>query len=299
MSMATWKNTMAIGRPSMQGMSSVQCQSSCSDLGPLDPLDKHKLSPRPHRLQVRQQIRDYILLMFGAPVVKVELDEQHIDFAVDQALKIFEDYAPREYFSYYSFNTNAGQSVYELPPDVGYVRKIVYKSTAQMAFNASDLGGVIPLEYFTGTNSGGLSAGGGVFSPQFPVWGHMGEWTLYKQYETMYSRMSSQIGGWEWVGGYRTINLYPTPCGCNHVVVQYMQRMKDWQEVTQAMQEGAMTYAKEILGRIRSKYPAPPGPGGGMQLDGTSLLQEAKEERDKWKEELINKFGDLPYISMD
>jgi hypothetical protein len=30
-----------------------------------------------------------------------------------------------------------------------------------------------------------------------------------------------------------------------------------------------------------------------------TLLQEAREDRQKWFEDLIYKFGDLPYISLD
>jgi len=78
-----------------------------------------------------------------------------------------------------------------------------------------------------------------------------------------------------------------------------MQKQKDWADVTQAMQEGALTYAKEILGRIRSKYQSVPGVGGGVAMDGQQLLQEAREDRQKWFEDLIYKFGDLPYITLD
>lgn len=267
-------------------------------MGPVDPLTKAQLGPRPNREKVREQIKDYVLLMLGAPTLKLELDDQALNLCVDQSLKIIEDYAPREYFSYYTFRTTSGQSVYEMPPDIGLIRNVFYKKTPSFAFSASDLGGVIPLEYFTGFG-GGVASAGGMFTPQAPVWGKMGEWVLYKQYETMYARTASQLGGWEWVGGLRHIKLYPIPCGGQTVIVHYLQRNKDWGDVSQAMQEGALSYAKEILGRIRSKYAAPPGPGGGMQLDGATLLQEAKEERDKWKEELIYKFGDILPITLD
>jgi hypothetical protein len=36
-----------------------------------------------------------------------------------------------------------------------------------------------------------------------------------------------------------------------------------------------------------------------MQLDGSTLLAEAKEERDKWKEDLIYRFGEILPITMD
>ena len=78
-----------------------------------------------------------------------------------------------------------------------------------------------------------------------------------------------------------------------------MQKQKDWADVTQAMQEGALTYAKEILGRIRSKYQNVPGVGGGVVMDGQQLLQEAREDRQKWFEDLIYKFGDIPPITLD
>lgn len=296
--MTNSNNTLAISRPTKDMISSLSCASSCSDLGHVDPLNKSQLGPRKKREKVREQIRDYILHMLGAPAIKLELDEQNIDFCIDQALKIVEDYAPREFFSYYVFNTVPGKSVYEMPPEVGYVRNVFYKEQGTFAFQASDLDGAIPVEYFY---PGGAYASiqGGLIDPIQPIWGRMGEWVLYKQYEQMYSRVSSNLGGWEWVGGYRHVKLYPVPFRVQKVIVHYLQKAKDWEEVTQSMQEGALSYAKEVLGRIRSKYTSPPGPGGGMALDGQQLLQEAKEERQQWKEDLIYRWGDLLPITLD
>jgi hypothetical protein len=296
--MGCGNNTLAINRPSKDNMASMSCSSSCNDLGPVDPLNKNKLGPRKQREKVREQIKEYCLHMLGAPVVKLEFDQQNLDFCVDQAMKVFEDYAGREYFSYYVFNTVGGKSIYEMPPDVGLIRNVFYKETGSFAFQSSDLQGSIPIEYFY---PGGAYASiqGGLIDPIQPIWGRMGEWVLYRQYEQMYSRVSSNLGGWEYLGGFNTIKLYPVPFRNQKVIVHYMQKQKDWAEVTQAMQEGALTYAKEILGRIRSKYQSVPGAGGSVAMDGQQLLQEAREDRQKWFEDLIYKFGDLPYISMD
>jgi hypothetical protein len=279
-------NTLIISRPTGSGK-----QSSNFSLGPVDPLDKSKLGPRQSRDKVREQIKDYVLLMLGAPVVTIELDEQNLDLAVDQTLKILEMYASREYYEYYVFNTIPGKSVYEMPPEVGYIRNVFYKQHPTFAFQSSDLNGAIPIEYFY---PGGAysSIQGGLIDPIQPIWGRMGEWVLYKQYEQMYSRVSSQIGGWEWVGGFKHVKLYPIPARPQAVIVHYMQKMKDWDEVTQAMQEGALAHAKMMIGRIRSKFTSPPGPGGGMQLDGQQILQEGLEEYKAWKEDLIYKFGE-------
>jgi len=281
-------NTLAVGMPSTDQMQSMICNSSNTASAPCS---RAGLSARPKREKVMEDCRDYILNMLGAPNIRLELDEQNITFCINQALKIVEDYAPADYFTYMTFLTTPGKSVYEMPPDVGYIRSIEYHHVGNFAFQSSDLGGSIPLEYFM---SGGDGAGlGGMMNPTVPIWGRAGEWTLYKQYEQMYSRLASNIGGWEWVGGYRTIKLYPTPCGAKKVGVRYLQKCKDWEEVTQAMQEGALTYAKEILGRIRGRIKNPPGPGGGIQLDGDQLIQEAREDRKQWFEDLIYKFGDV------
>lgn len=303
------KGPLAISRPSSQAYDSLNCgvvggaksgTSACSGTAcnaPVAPHDR-SLTPRKNREKVREDIRDYVLLMLGAPVVKIELDQQNLDLAVDQSLKIFEDYAGREYFDYYTFRSVPGKSVYKLPDDVGMVRNVFYKEQGSFAFQASDLDGAIPLEYFY---PGGAysSIQGGLIDPVQPIWGRMGEWVLYKQYEQMFSRVSSNIGGWEWVSDLGYIKLYPTPCKGQLVIVHYLQKCKDWKEVTQAMQEGALAHAMIMLGHIRGKYASPPGPGGGMQLDGEYLKTKGWELKQQWQEELLTRYGDIPPITMD
>lgn len=299
-------NTLVIGRPSQNqydqmcgngtnGTSAATCSSdACKYVAPHD----KTLGPRRMREKVREDIKDYVLLMLGAPVVKIELDDQSLDLAVNNTLKIFEDYAGDEYYDYYTFNTTAGKSVYKLPDDIGLVKNVFYKEQGTFAFQASDLDGAIPVEYFY---PGGAysSIQGGLIDPVQPIWGRMGEWTLYKQYEQMYSRISSNLGGWEWVSDFGHIKLYPVPCRNQAVIVHYLQKCKDWKEVTQAMQEGALAHAMIMLGHIRGKYAQPPGPGGGMQLDGDYMRTKGWELYNQWKEDLIYKFGSLPYITMD
>jgi hypothetical protein len=54
------------------------------------------------------------------------------------------------------------------------------------------------------------------------------------------------------------------------------------------VQEGALVHAKIVLGRIRSKFESPPGPGPGgrIKLDGKQLLKEASEDMACWTEKL-------------
>lgn len=278
-------------------MGSLNCAACDSELGHADPIDKSQLGPRKKRERVREQIRDYILHMLGAPTIQLELDEQNIDFCIDQSLMIVENYAPRDYFQFYTFHTTPGQSIYKMPPEIGFIRNVYYKEQGNFAFTGSELGGTVPLEYFYG--GGSFSSGNVAMNPIHPVWGQMGEWVLYKQYEQMYARVSSNLGGWQFLGGHGTVKLYPVPYKMERVIVEYIQKCKDWERVTQEMQEGALTYAKEILGRIRGRIKNPPGPNGGVQLDGDQLIQEAREDRKQWMEDLIYKFGDILPITLD
>ena len=257
------------------------------------------IGPRKNRGKVREQIKDEVLLLLGAPVIQIELDEQQLDAAVDMALRVIEDYAPRDFFNYYVFSTTPGQSVYTMPPEVGLIRNVFWKQTAQFANYANDLDGAIPIEYLYPGGAYATSMQGGAINPASPIWGNMGEWVLYKQYENMFSRTSSNIGGWEWVDDNRTIKLYPQPYHAQRCIVHYLQRCKDWKEVTQAMQEGALVYAKIMLGRIRSKFTGNYGPANSaMQLDGQALLQEAIQDKKDWEERFIMRWGDVLPISM-
>lgn len=286
-------NILYVPRPTQDQFSSLSCGEGCNNLGPTDPLDK--IGPRKGREKVREQIKEYVLTMLGAPVIPLELDDQQVENAIDFALQIVEDYAPMEYFQYYTFYTVPGQSVYRLPNDVGFIRQVSYKETANYAFSASDLGGVIPLEYM-GAGAYGSIAGG--INPQQPVWGNMSDWVMYKQYEDMYNRVSSQQGGWEFLGGYGNIKLYPIPYRTYPVAVRYLQRRPDFKLVTQSMQEGALAFAKIILGRIRSRIMNPPGPNGGVQLDGQTILAEGLQEKKDWEDRLLTRFGDVLPIKM-
>ena len=105
-----YNNGMFFKRPST-------LESSCDhgdNLGVSDPLDIKQLGPRKNRSKVISQIKDYVLLMLGAPVIRIELDDQQLAASVDLCLQIFEEYAPREFFQYYVFNTNPGQSIYKI-----------------------------------------------------------------------------------------------------------------------------------------------------------------------------------------
>lgn len=56
-----------------------------------------------------------------------------------------------------------------------------------------------------------------------------------------------------------------------------------------------LAICKETLGRVRSKFKTVPIPGNDVQLDGDSLLQEARDEMEKLKTAFLEFLGALTY----
>jgi len=247
--------------------------------------------PRFNRERIRSQIADYVILMLGGPVIDLELDQQQLSLAVDEALRIFEEWAPQSYFQWYHFDTVAEQSIYQMPCDIGLIRDVQYLPPT--CDGARELGGSMPLGWIgdTGYGAGGLAWGAWGYNRHQPYWGYAGEWVLFKQYEDMFERTSGRNGGWEFYEDQHSLKIYPTPhFGGGNVSVHYLQKKKDWKEVHQFMNEYALALAKIMVGRIRSKYSTIVSPGQGVTLDGATILQEGKDEKKQLEHDLIYKW---------
>jgi hypothetical protein len=59
-----------------------------------------------------------------------------------------------------------------------------------------------------------------------------------------------------------------------------------------------LALVKETLGQIRSKFGSIPIPGDAVQLNGTALISEAREEQTKLKEELKTILDELTYAKL-
>ena len=60
----------------------------------------------------------------------------------------------------------------------------------------------------------------------------------------------------------------------------------------------ALSLCKEMLGQIRSKFGQIPVPGSSISLNGSALLNEAKQEQDKLRDELKKTLEELTYVKL-
>jgi hypothetical protein len=103
--------------------------------------------------------------------------------------------------------------------------------------------------------------------------------------EPAYETFTSKNADGEWRD---YIRVSPKPSVSLTIAILYNRPMTE-EEVDSSdwIRKYALTWAKEQLGRIRSKYASVPGPTGEMQLDGQQLIQEAQQERQALDESAI------------
>lgn len=244
---------------------------------------------RPRRQLIREQLADNILLTLGAPLVEVNLDSQQLSLAIDDALRRYEEYCDRSEFAYATFQTIPGVNKYKLEEDIGMVLDVTFRSSyaaggiggGSGAMDIGLSGGMAPWAgayYYNTLGYGYSNSIGGSSARTSPVFANLGEWTLLASYSQLFQRIASRETAWE-IGADNSILLSPVPWTALTCVVKYMQRKRDYHEVPIWVFDYALANAKEILGRVRSKFDKLGTPGGGVSLDGKDLLSEAKEAK--------------------
>ena len=224
--------------------------------------------------------RNWVWRMLGYPLVRVELTEEHVSDAIEMAVERYEEFRVPEQ-TYYYLPVHTGQQLIELPVWMNKkeVMDVVYSPHADLFSQLTGAGESFYLTYY-------LQNTGGTFLSDFYVamaYKETLEMTLGigPQYELFTQKNAD--GEWR-----DYIRLSPKPSVSLQIGVLYNRPMTE-EEVDSSdwIRKYALTWAKEQLGRIRSKYASVPGPTGEMQLDGQQLIQEAKEERAALDESVI------------
>jgi hypothetical protein len=231
-----------------------------------------------------QSINDYVLAQLGHPIVSVELTPFQVKICIDEAVSKLDYHAPQWANQFAVFDGSAGINVYELPQFminnlsyVGYKKDIL-----GLNYTPGSLGFDLTLAFF---NTNRFFQGGGI-----------GDFFLTQQYLEIMRRVLSNEGSWSVING-KYVQLYPSPRETPApIIVEY--RALDSNTINHAyrnwIQRYALAAAKGILGHIRGKYKTLPGPGGGAQLDGTSLIQESTQEKQSLMEELMSEIEEGP-----
>jgi len=249
----------------------------------------------PRELLSEEGLISWILRYLGAPFVKVELGEDHIRDAIEDARRWFASKKGVRKFVF--FDVVQGVSEYVLPHDVEVVLDVAFMggsalTSEQIAsagfgpgYGAVDLMGGLAVTG-TGLSINAYSVGRG--SAEI---GPLSSLTIGIQNVDQFSRVFSSELDWRQDG--RVLRLFPTrgyptgqillECKLNQVVIEQLPERDH-----EILKRYAVVGCKKRLGRIRSKYPGGfPGAQNSFDLDGSALLDEARTEEEQLNIEIM------------
>ena len=252
----------------------------------IDNLNKTKQTDLVEFTEFEQQIRDYVLASLGYPVVRVELVDTQLKMCIDEAITELDYHAPHFTRQFAAFNTSSNINVYEIPNYI--LKNLSYVTYKKSLLSIQSQAGTLEFDFFIK-----------YFQDNY-LFDNFGIGDYYLLQSTMETtrRVLGQDGGWDIIDG-KYLQLYPTPAIGDVAILEFRginsmtmtPKMRNW------IQKYATACSKLLLGQVRSKFTVVPGPGGGTQLNGAQLIQEALQEKQALKDELMNEVEEPPMFT--
>lgn len=241
----------------------------------------------PSIMKVRSEpMKKYILTKLGFPNVDVEITEDQFETVWRVGGDFIAQYFPREQ-KLGVFWTQPLKPTYPLPKDAYWVQEVAWDpltnriddifGAQSFLFNIGNVAGTqsMLLDYH-------LLASYRKFSQK--VLGTEGHWEVINE-------GSSNVDGDSLSAKDQLIRLYPTPKGAFPVTVLYMPVVTHFRspQARQVAYDFMLAEAKIMLGSSRRKISGMPTPdGGSITYDGSDLVQEGEQAKEKLIELAIN-----------
>ena len=245
------------------------------------------------KINTKERLREWIKEELGAPCLHVEVTNDVIETKIDDAVKVFAKHSgDATYRTAMLINLSAGETEYVVDENIETV---------------------VNLNHDQGSYGGGIDT---LFTPQNQIYSYdlgiggfrdFGQDLISYQAAMEYIELSRNMLRAEYFLEYNkyTNTLKITPAATDNIsAVLEVYSKRDFGNISESeiydeefIKEYALALTKIILGRIRSKFEGIPLPGGGS-LDGSSLIAEGIEDRNKLKEDLMNNEGEPLEISV-
>lgn len=247
--------------------------------------------PAQRTLLNEETLVPWILRYLGAPFVKVELGCEHIEDAIEEAKRWYT--AKKGFRKVMFWDVVSGVSEYQLPEEVEIVIDVAFSGTGTSAEQLASGGfgaGFGTVDIFGGFTSvgGGCQITG--YSGAAGGFGPLASYTLALQNLDMLKKVFS--GELDWRQDNRTLRLFPVNgYKTGQIFIEYKANMLTIEQLSERdhdlVKRFALMASKKRLGRIRSKYPGGfPTAQGNADLDGATLLDEARQEEEKLETEV-------------
>lgn len=233
----------------------------------------------------KKDIIDYIRLRLGDQMIDVELDKEHYDMSIKQALIRYRQRTEHSVEESYIFLPLVPETQeYILPREVMSVRQIFRRGTGGLA------GGASQFEPFSS----------GFLNTYMLVAGRVGGLTNYELFVSYQKLTMLMFGGYinfTYNESTKKLVLIRNIPNEGESVLLWVYMYKPDQVILndpRAMpwiQDYSYAMAKHMLGEAREKFATINGPQGGTSLNGAAMKAEAQAEMDKLMEDL-KKYAD-------
>lgn len=229
----------------------------------------------------KQQIIDYVRFRLGDGMVDVDLDKEHYDTAIKQALLRYRqraEHAEEESYAFLDLTTEVQE--YILPKEIKVVRQVFRRGIGSS----------------TGTTASQFEPfQAGYLNTYMLIAGRVGGLVNYELFAG-YQKLAATM-----FGGYINFTFNPATHkltivrkipGEGETVVLWVYNEKPDNalladhRIFTWVQDYAYALAKHMLGEAREKFGNIVGPQGGFQMNGTALKAEAKDEMEKLIDDL-------------
>jgi len=238
---------------------------------------------------MRAAITDYVRMRLGDGIVDVELEKEHYEMGINQALIKYRQKAQNSTEeSYASLTLMPETQEYILPKEITQVRQIFRRGIGSV----------------TGTSASQFEPfSSGYLNTYMLVAGRVGGLVNYEMFASYQKLAMTMFGGFmNFTFNPVTKKLIlvrkmpfqganPDPAQQESVLLWVFNTKPDAMifNDTQAfpwIQEYSYSFCKRILGQAYSKFSQIAGPQGGTSLNGATMVQEAQAEMEKLEEDL-------------
>jgi hypothetical protein len=232
----------------------------------------------------RNKVFKYIKTMLGDGMIDVELDPDHLEIALDRALTRYRQKSPNAVEESYLFlELIQDQNEYRLPDEVITVRQVFRRAIGSRS--GIGAGGTLFEPFNLAYTNTYLMSGG--------MMGGLATYDAFAGYQKLVGRMFGSYIEFLWKPTSHLLDILQRPFAQGEqILIQSYNYRPDWvllqdTYAKQWLKDYALATAKVMLGEARSKFSTIAGPGGGgMQLNGAALKQEAEKSFEALDKEL-------------
>lgn len=238
------------------------------------------------KLMNEDALRQWILRRLGGLVQKVELCEDHVNDAIEQARRWYA--AKKGVKKIFSIAGLPNMVEYTLDCDIDVVLEVAFaesKNDLSLVYSPFTLPDeAIPYSVFA---TGGVS--GGIYS----------DYVQTMQYIEMAKRILSADLDWRQEG--RKLMISPPPSVAIPIMLEAKVHTVQIETLSERdhdlVKRYALACAREDLSWIRGKFDSYPGAQGTVQLDAAVLLEAARDAKEKLEEEIAGSAGPMGFVS--